>query len=299
MFNDIKKGKWWDKPLTLVTGCTEISTECAGCWERAVAQRTNKILGKKSRYLDLINDTGMWTGQVRVDYTKLQDPLNCKTPHVWAVWQDLFHPGVPLDCQKKTFAMFAQCKNQLFIICTKRHKSACDIITRIKHDMYTATAPDTLYGDYLGNVVFMVTAGTQESYDAALPSLIKTPLPYKALSIEPLLEDINLRFWEQASEHTAGGTGKIGDHINWVITGGETSNMFYRNPRPMQPLWAKHIQVQCALANVHYLHKHNGEYAFNEDTYRYDRVGKKKAGRMLFGEIHDGLPVEACRLVTR
>ena len=86
------------------------------------------------------------------------------------------------------------------------------------------------------------------------------------LSCEPLLgplHDLNL------------------NGIGWVIAGGE-SGPGSRRPKPD---WFRSIRDQCAAAEVGFFFKQWG--AFNADG---RRVGKKKAGRELDGQVWDEMP---------
>jgi protein gp37 len=82
----------------------------------------------------------------------------------------------------------------------------------------------------------------------------------KFLSIEPLLEDvapIDL------------------DTIDWVIVGGESGP----HARPMDPDWVRYVRDACIEAGVPFFFK------------QWGGTNKKKAGRLLDGRTHDGMPV--------
>ena len=119
-----------------------------------------------------------------------------------------------------------------------------------------------------------------------------------------------------------GGDGYLKRKIDWVIVGGESGP----RARPMHPDWARSLRKQCADADVPFLFKQWGEYltvfdrdvedpdwrncgrwehahpkgrwlnlagghGFHGDRVVYvDRVGKKRAGRLLDGVQHDGYP---------
>jgi len=108
--------------------------------------------------------------------------------------------------------------------------------------------------------------------------------------------------------------------LDWVICGGESG----REARPMHPQWARDLRDQCSAADVPFLFKQWGAWAPGEnvdvetgirknaswfaDKWSFGetdmsdpeadwmdppdlfRVGKKAAGRMLDGVIHDGYP---------
>jgi protein gp37 len=118
--------------------------------------------------------------------------------------------------------------------------------------------------------------------------------------------------------HKCGGT--IGPKLDWVVAGGESGT----GARPMHPDWARSLRDQCAEAGVAFLHKQNGNWANPDDIeaaglashgwWEEDRtdggvrrhewpdskfpcmrtevfcVGKKAAGRLLDGVLHDAYP---------
>jgi hypothetical protein len=107
-----------------------------------------------------------------------------------------------------------------------------------------------------------------------------------------------------------------GPKIDWVIVGGESGNC----ARPMHPDWARAIQRECTAAGTAFLFKQWGEWRPSDlcgldcaapETLIFDasksawrasvdggwigdqavcRVGKKRAGRLLDGIQHDGVP---------
>lgn len=101
--------------------------------------------------------------------------------------------------------------------------------------------------------------------------------------------------------------------IDWVVVGGESGP----KARPMHPEWARSLRDQCAAAGVPFLFKQWGEYApmywtpcgvhsidcqpsppievaagrwIGPCEERMFRVGKKAAGRLLDGALHDAFP---------
>lgn len=113
--------------------------------------------------------------------------------------------------------------------------------------------------------------------------------------------------------------------LDWVVAGGESGP----GARPMHPDWARQLRDQCAEAGVPFLFKQWGEWAPGEcatntvgrtvetadwfnDRWDFEtltpasaegmhiddeptlyRAGKKAAGRLLDGQIHDGFPTTA------
>lgn len=84
--------------------------------------------------------------------------------------------------------------------------------------------------------------------------------------------------------------------LDWVICGGESGP----NARPMHPDWARGLRDQCAAAGVPFFFKQWGEWAPADQVPGHPRehdshpwsvkVGKKRAGRLLDGVLHDAMP---------
>lgn len=101
--------------------------------------------------------------------------------------------------------------------------------------------------------------------------------------------------------------------LDWVVVGGESGP----HARPMHPDWVRSLRDQCAAAGVPFMFKQHGEYAHSsndiaaleeaitkqmngsikeveyirgDDGYGWIKVGKKRAGRTLDGELHDDYP---------
>ena len=165
----------------------------------------------------------------------------------------------------------------------------------------------------------------QDTADERIPLLSECPAAVRWLSCEPLLEFINFR--PKAADTgdmirmTLNGDAvrpAMLDRIDWVVVGGESGP----GARPMHPQWARHIRDQCKEAGfVAFYFKQHGEWSptsvipggdlggdmrrgkvrivkpagesdghFREGDQLMERVGKKKAGRLLDGVLHDAYP---------
>ena len=168
-------------------------------------------------------------------------------------------------------------------------------------------AYDWACGFPLANVWVGTTVEDQKRSDERIPALLSIPACVRFLSCEPLLSAIDLSqsacdWWESS-------------RINWVICGGESG----ANARPMHPAWARSLRDQCSASAVPFLFKQWGAFgpALGEPTRRSDdtsqtwvcedgsiheglhlfegmaimeRVGKKRAGRLLDGRTWDEFP---------
>lgn len=128
------------------------------------------------------------------------------------------------------------------------------ILTK-RSDRLLALSPQL---DWAENIWMGVSVEDQD-YQFRIDHLVQTDAVIKFLSLEPLLgalPNINLT------------------DVDWVIVGGESGV----SSRPIQKEWVIDIQQQCTKADVPFFFKQWG--GFN----------KKKAGRLLEGEVWEQVP---------
>jgi protein gp37 len=169
------------------------------------------------------------------------------------------------------------------------------------------------------NVWLGVSAERQQEADERIPRLLQTPAAARFISAEPLLGAIVLH---PLGCGTNALTSSTGPNLDWVIAGGESGP----KARPMSIHWARELRDQCAAAGVPFFFKQWGEWApagvrpsgspgrFAFGDYEQDRstmievdgyprqftqfgarsvverVGKKRAGRVLDGKAHSEFP---------
>ncbi len=177
-----------------------------------------------------------------------------------------------------------------------------------KHGM-----PACIWNEYpLPNVWLGVSVHDQASADERLPILLQTPAAKRFVSIEPCLGAVDLRgIWQYCPDHDfdggfCGGPCSSRRMVDLVILGFESGP----EARPGHPDNARSVRDQCQAAGVPYFFKQHGEYRELQEALRipelarfaettraivtvdgvdYVRVGKKAAGRLLDGQIHDGI----------
>ena len=107
-----------------------------------------------------------------------------------------------------------------------------------------------------------------DEYAWRIRHLQEIPALVRFISVEPLLGPVSLR-------------PALLRGIHWVIVGGESGPQ----ARPMNPSWARNIRQQCLNKNVPFFFKQWGTH-----DELGQRVGKKKAGRVLDGRTWDQFP---------
>jgi len=311
--------EWTDATWNPIRGCSRVSEGCRNCYAETTAKRFS---GEGMPYEGLIAKGGQWNGEITLVPEKLDEPLRWQRPRRIFVnsMSDLFHENVPDDYVDKVFAVMALSERHTFQILTKRPERMRQYLlnpwTRVNigdraGDMvedgdtaqtYVVNRPWPLSNVWLG-----VSVEDQKAADERIPLLLETPAAVRWISAEPLLGSINLEmYFEQWPDHNGVRVVQNGNGLDWVVVGGESG----KDARPMYPAWAKSLRDQCKSADVPFLFKQWGEWLEGEmpawpETADYkstngtgyydgdlwmDRVGKKKAGRLLDGALHDQYP---------
>lgn len=218
-----EKGRWWDKTVTAVEGCTRVSLACDNCWAEAGAnmRQHNPNAKVAARHQGLLTD-GQYNGRIRLMYDDILKPLHWRKPSVIAWWNDLHHEDVPLDFLDKAYAVMALSDHHVHIICTKRPKARYEYLVEnqgghiggvmpegmlhamedlgwtSREDLMTiGTPPGTVFPHDpawpLPNVIQMTTAENQATADERIPQLLRTPAAVRAVAIEPCLGPVDLR----------------------------------------------------------------------------------------------------------
>ncbi len=222
-----KSGRWWDESWGLVDGCSPVSEGCAHCWSASSAhmrkgQKNERI---RQRYTGLTNDCGVFNGCIKLNEDALDKPLRRRKPTVWAVWNDLFHPGVPPQFINKVLETCRKAPRHTFVILTKR--------------------PERLVSHTILNVVLGTSVENQAAADERLPHIIQFGEAgmTTVVSVEPLLEPIVL-----PDEFLA-----LGNRTG-IIVGGETG----RGARRMAESLVLPLRDQCDEFGVNFFFKQWG-----------------------------------------
>lgn len=151
-----------------------------------------------------------------------------------------------------------------------------------------------------------VTAENQQAADERIPILLQIPAAVRFISVEPMLSEINLEMALEGFQPLNPDLSKKPSPIQWIIVGGESGP----GARPMHPDWVRSIRDQCQEAGVPFFFKQWGEWTPQGSSgkwmpvkgkkggindlpgYRKSmwRCGKKKAGRILDGQLWDEMP---------
>jgi len=143
----------------------------------------------------------------------------------------------------------------IFDVMKQAHWHTFQVLTKRDQRM-AALAPRLEWPD---NVWMGVTVEDRKA-KPRITALRKVPAAVRFLSLEPLLESL----------------GKLNlEGIHWAIVGGESGP----GARTMEEAWVLDIKRQCETADVPFFFK------------QWGGVNKKKAGRVLEGQVWDEVPV--------
>lgn len=211
MFNvpqdKIDKGIYWSHGCNVVEGCTPISEGCDNCWAAAMAHQYKRDFSKITVHLD-----------------RLERVAKGKKSKVISIWNDWCHEQLSTDQHNGILQIIDDNPQHVFLGLTKRPAFILPHIDPVG----VPRLP------YPPNFWVGITAENQELYDHREPRLTECGSPNLFLSMEPLLEPVDLVF-DIYSKIDAP------NPISWVVVGCETGP----NRRPCDPVWIRSIVTQC------------------------------------------------------
>jgi protein gp37 len=322
------KIEWTDHTFNPWIGCTHAGPGCDHCYAEVstAARATSARIGASlwgpgaPRHR---TSAGNWKQPER--WNQQAAAAGVRRRVFCASLADVFDNAVPPAWRRDLLALIASTPNLDWLLLTKRIGNA----SRMLQEALDGLSPPALAGISLWadlpfpNVWLGATVVNQEEADRDIPKLLATPARIRFLSIEPMLGPIDL---DRVRAQIAPGSFETGsclyaddgfglnaprNRIDWVIVGGESG----QHARPMHSAWPRALCNQCSEAGVPFLFKQWGEwlpgdqnavsyYSIEDDRGVHEfttpartdadwalRVGKKAAGRLLYGVTHDGFPV--------
>lgn len=311
--------EWASKVWNPVVGCSLQSPGCTNCYAMRMAWRLQNMASKADgtgnfhldHYLGTVQQSKggpVWTGQVNVAPDDvLLAPLRRKKPTDYFVnsMSDLFHPAVPFEVVDRVFAVMALSPQHTFKVLTKRSDRMRAYMTDFaagrrsvieagrglarpgllaaRMSSFSRLNPACSLTGAPPNIWLGVSVEDQRRADERREDFRATPAAVKFVSYEPALGPVDWAGW---------------DFVHQIIGGGESGP----KARPSHPQWHRETRDFCASHGVAYFHKQNGEYASVSEVegpgehYHFPdgatvrKVGKKRAGRLLDGVEHNGMP---------
>ena len=207
------KIEWTDRTWSPVTGCTKISDGCKNCYAERQATRLERMLLKYINGFD-----------VTCHPETLNEPLKWRKPTTIFVCSmgDLFHKDVPFEFIDRVFAVMALSPQHTFQVLTKRPELMREYMNydngsgrwgyiegrakRIDREQRLNRIPPNVYlNGPFPHVWLGVTAENQEQADKRIPILLQTPAAIRFVSIEPMLEEIDISHYLNGMPELQGG----------------------------------------------------------------------------------------------
>jgi protein gp37 len=264
---------WTDETANWIVGCTKISSGCTNCYAATAANSPR--LQQFDQYKGVVDGAGNWNGEITFVPKVLEQLLrSTKKRRVFAPsMSDPFHQGVKDEWLDQFFATVARTPHITYQVLTKRPDRMRQYFWNLKSNeqrylAITAGVPWPLKNLWLG-----VTVEDQNAADKRIVTLLRRPTHVPFLSLEPMLERIDLRDVEfagiildcltgcyDASNLPIPGVPSQGvmEKVNWIIIGGESG----KNARPFHLEWADTIIRQCREVGVKVFMKQVGSNAF-------------------------------------
>lgn len=250
--------------------CSKPSPGCKNCY----SERLNLRLGNGLLY------TAENAAKVDWQLVNLDEPGKWRKPSKCFVESmgDLFHEALPDELIGRIWSKMLEYPQHTFQVLTKRTRRMGELIARFTEEAERK-------GLRTAEHIWVGTSVENQKEKRRIDELRKIPAAVRFLSCEPLIEDLG--------EMDLTG-------IHWVIVGGESGH----GARPMEVEWVSEIQNQCEEAGVPFFFKQWGEnfpvdqWEFTPELVLTDeqansafaRVGKKTAGRLLYGRTWDQMP---------
>lgn len=209
---------WTDHTFNPWTGCTKVSPACDHCYAEGWAKRSGHVTwgaGQPRRRTSEAN----WSKPIKWNRQAEADAVRKRV--FCASLADVFDAEVDPIWRENLFTLIDLTPALDWLLLTKRPKLAADYFNG------EATPPNVWIG---------TTVENQKMADVRVPHLMSINAPVRFLSMEPLLEHVDLHF----------------DRFpDWVIVGGESGHGW----RNMDPQWAENIKTLCKIADVPFFMK--------------------------------------------
>lgn len=252
---------WW--------GCTKVSAACSNCYAEAWARRVGRRVWGKNAERRFLGEA-YWREPLKwhkqASLSQIRQRVFC------ASMADVFEDRRDLDAwRRKLWDLIESTPSLDWLLLTKRPEKV--------------RALQPWGSNWPSNVWLGTTVESQRWVDSRIGALVENPAAIHFLSCEPLLSPLDLGDWLHC--------------VDWIIVGGESGP----RARPMNPAWLRALRDAATSSGVAFHFKQWGDWlpadlqhtdttlSSHSSAVRFERVGKKIAGRTLDGRTWDEVPL--------
>lgn len=250
-----------------IDGKKQTDPLCTNCYAKRVASAP-RLGGPGKPYAGLTiiqNYTPMWTGEVRYVEKMLLEPLKWKTPARIFVnsMSDLFHPGISFELIDEAIYVMQRANWHLYQVLTKRVARMAEYreSSEVRRELLARNR----------HIHWGISVGTNATARFRMPIFENFHVPVRWLSMEPLLEDVNLSPWlpheYDSLGHGCWRCGRPKSHpmhqkgtsswLKWIVTGGESGPADKIRSTPLELY--RSILSQSRQAGIPYFQKQLSE----------------------------------------
>ena len=212
------KIEWTDESWNPVVGCTKVSAGCQNCYAEKMMYR-QVVMGYARHeknpdgnedaweaYSSVMDeDTHKWNGSVALRPEILDKPLHWHEPRRIFVCSmgDLFHEKVPFEYIKRIWDIAVKCPQHILQFLTKRPNR------QLEFTQWMAGQDDISIAEWPRNCWLGVSVENQKAADERIPILLQIPAAVRFVSLEPLLEKIEIEKYLHTRELRCVGCGNV------------------------------------------------------------------------------------------
>jgi protein gp37 len=220
---EVTKIEWCHHTWNPWMGCTKVSPACDHCYAETGRDKRYHVVKWGGPRVQTNEDTRRkpygWNRKAAADGVRRR--VFCLS------LGDFWDNQVPAEWRAEALGVIRECRSLDWLILTKRPQN---IRKMLPPDWGAEGWPHVWLG---------VTTENMVEARRRIPVLLRVPARVHWLSVEPLLEQLDLRPW-------------LGCGIDWIIVGGESGT---KAARYMDPNWALDLRDQCRAGDAAFFFK--------------------------------------------
>lgn len=226
---------WAKETINPWVGCTKVREGCKNCYAERLAYRL-AAMGQEN-YASVL-DRRRWNGKIILQMEQLEKLEHWhKGRRVFiGSMTDIFHEVVSFHEIVRVFdAMYANMQHT-YIIATKRPDKALAFSEWWMAEHHWA-------GGWAGHIHLLISCSTQKDLDEMAPVLFQIPAAVRGVSLEPLIEEVDIS--QYLPDIQIAGV-EMEKWLDWAVVGCESGP----RRRPCNIEWVRSIVQQCKETDV-------------------------------------------------